>query len=607
MSDTNFIPRLTNITSIFMNDVNRGTYGFSSIAALRAAPNPQPQPAIQSQPSLPAGPLVVMVKGYYAPGDGGGGPYYFDPTDITSLDNGGTVIVSTAGGRWKLIYTEVLTALQFGADPTGTNSSTAAFNNALAVKARLRVPAGTYKVSDITVVEGMYIYGDSDGRAGASVLQVDTNNTAVFRNTIISTGIRSAVYIGDLRLEAAPGITGAKGFRQDNKDAYLAYSTFERVETSLNLQIGYDLFPIFVRWTQCRDGYVGTAPGGQDHWGIDANPTSTAQIFQTNHNQVVSTQFFHTTAGAPAAVDIQFGANWTFDGCDFELLACPAIRARGIMQGSLTSCWFEQIVAGAAVQLIDCPGPTPQSCTNWMQQDCYGTLTGLTAEFYNIGGNGGVGLIGGRFDNVPANVVVSANTSAIRLPIIGFSAASGAGAPGFLGSIFTPFQNESVLPFGPSASNGTVAAKLVNNGFTSIADGASDIGLTGAIKLTLSNTGNAASYSLPTSLVTFLRGKTVTLTMFIQPDTTGVEILFAAVWDSVATPSFSNSTAAGSLQKVDMSSAALQIASVQYLVGVGATSLKVGVLVGGNADTKIASLESMSLVIGYVNPASAGL
>lgn len=36
-------------------------------------------------------------------GDGGGGEYWYDATDSTSADTGGSVVVGTDGGRWKLI------------------------------------------------------------------------------------------------------------------------------------------------------------------------------------------------------------------------------------------------------------------------------------------------------------------------------------------------------------------------------------------------------------------------------------------------------------------------------------------------------------------------
>ena len=44
----------------------------------------------------------AFVLGDAAPGDGGGGSYWFDVSDTTTADNGVTVIVAVDGGRWKL-------------------------------------------------------------------------------------------------------------------------------------------------------------------------------------------------------------------------------------------------------------------------------------------------------------------------------------------------------------------------------------------------------------------------------------------------------------------------------------------------------------------------
>lgn len=91
----------------------------------------------------------VFVTGYYVSGDGGGGPYYYDSTDVSSIDNGGTVIVASDGGRWKLVYTAQLTVKQFGAKGDGsTNDATAvqaALTFCMANQKALRFPAGKYR------------------------------------------------------------------------------------------------------------------------------------------------------------------------------------------------------------------------------------------------------------------------------------------------------------------------------------------------------------------------------------------------------------------------------------------------------------------------------
>lgn len=60
----------------------------------------------------------------------GGGHYWRDPSDVTSVDDGGSVIVANDGGRWKLITTRTVSPLEFGAKgdwngTTGTDDSAA--------------------------------------------------------------------------------------------------------------------------------------------------------------------------------------------------------------------------------------------------------------------------------------------------------------------------------------------------------------------------------------------------------------------------------------------------------------------------------------------------
>lgn len=73
----------------------------------------------------------AFVFGYYAKGDGGGGPYYIDPADTTSSDNGGTVIVANDGARWKLDRKGGVLLEQFGLKGDGVTNDTAAFQRAL--------------------------------------------------------------------------------------------------------------------------------------------------------------------------------------------------------------------------------------------------------------------------------------------------------------------------------------------------------------------------------------------------------------------------------------------------------------------------------------------
>jgi len=89
----------------------------------------------------------AFVTGYYAIGDGGGGPYQYDPADTTSADNGGTIIVASDGGRWKLQKVDWISCRQFGAKGDSTTDDTTALQAWLNIGGNLWAPAGNYKIT----------------------------------------------------------------------------------------------------------------------------------------------------------------------------------------------------------------------------------------------------------------------------------------------------------------------------------------------------------------------------------------------------------------------------------------------------------------------------
>lgn len=70
----------------------------------------------------------AMVMGFHSKGDGGGGTYYLDPDDLTSADDGGTVIIAADGGRWKLTFTGTVRPQTFGAVGDGVADDWAALD-----------------------------------------------------------------------------------------------------------------------------------------------------------------------------------------------------------------------------------------------------------------------------------------------------------------------------------------------------------------------------------------------------------------------------------------------------------------------------------------------
>lgn len=93
----------------------------------------------------------ISVDAYHAGGLTGGGEFVADKSDTRTADDGGLVIVSTGGTRWKRVLTGVPSVQDFGAKGDGRTDDTLAIRNAKTAKAYV-VPHGIYKITDFTLV-----------------------------------------------------------------------------------------------------------------------------------------------------------------------------------------------------------------------------------------------------------------------------------------------------------------------------------------------------------------------------------------------------------------------------------------------------------------------
>lgn len=102
----------------------------------------------------------VVAAGYYARRDKGPAFYVYDPDDSTSADNGGTVLVSEFGSRYKLNHPGSVSIDDFGAKGDGITDDSAriqvAFDWASATGIPLVASAKTYglKLSQRIAIEG---------------------------------------------------------------------------------------------------------------------------------------------------------------------------------------------------------------------------------------------------------------------------------------------------------------------------------------------------------------------------------------------------------------------------------------------------------------------
>lgn len=156
---------------------------------------PQPQQQLENYAKLrmySGSANCIHVVGTMNPPPGIAGTFIRDPYDATSIDNGGTIIVSTSGVRWKRVFSGALNVRWFGAKGDGVSDDTAASqamaDAALSDPARpipMYYPSGIYKHSGDIVINSrdsnvksmnpaqLLIFGDS-GRGDANAAKCGT-------------------------------------------------------------------------------------------------------------------------------------------------------------------------------------------------------------------------------------------------------------------------------------------------------------------------------------------------------------------------------------------------------------------------------------------------
>ena len=121
-----------------------------TIAALRAATTTQITSA------------SCLVGGYATAGDGGEGVFMLAANDVTSTDNGGTIIVDANGRRWYRGAGQIATSVKwFGATGNGSTDDTAAIQACLTASANRMVyfPPGNYHYTALSLPTGCGIRG----------------------------------------------------------------------------------------------------------------------------------------------------------------------------------------------------------------------------------------------------------------------------------------------------------------------------------------------------------------------------------------------------------------------------------------------------------------
>ncbi|WP_449435296.1 glycosyl hydrolase family 28-related protein [Pedobacter steynii] len=122
--------------------------------------------------------------------DFGGGHWYYDGSDTTSIDNTGTIVVSTSGARFKRIFESGLNITWFGAIGDGTTDDTIAINKTIltATTGKIKTvdfPSGTYKVSGKILVPSYIIIDGNNSILTGSLTSIMFESAYLSGSTIV--------------------------------------------------------------------------------------------------------------------------------------------------------------------------------------------------------------------------------------------------------------------------------------------------------------------------------------------------------------------------------------------------------------------------------------
>jgi len=284
---------------------------------------------------------VAFALSYSTSGDQGGGHYYLDTADTTSADNGGTVLVASDGGRWKLKHSGTISVRVFGAGRGGDD--TAAFKAACGLGLRVHAPAGNYLITG-NVPVSWELFGDGK------------NSTTI---TVNGSGFDVFTFSGDY--------TGAHGFTVTssaqrtsgitfNVSAATRGNQFKDIRTQnqfLSYKISDNAVQTYMLRLEILDATASTGggiwiDGGNDTFlenvVVDASGTQPRYGLRIQNSQAIwatDCDFLH--AQVPLLIDPTTGdlITWLFfDQCAFDQGSANGIEINVTGTGSLRGVFF---------------------------------------------------------------------------------------------------------------------------------------------------------------------------------------------------------------------------------------------------------------------------
>lgn len=334
----------------------------STIAALRGI-----EPSFDKQ--------WIDVEKYWADSTPPQGGYWHDASDTSSTDNGGTIIVTVGGKRWKFIGQP--TVETYGAYADGRDDS-AAFTRCIAAEDLIKFPGKLYGLaSPLQPVRIKQIFQGS----GTSELRILTGgNISASAFSIVLT-YREGVQYRDFKISSdTPGM--GYGFFSPSS-IYIPNTFFKNVIFDRSLAIGINANLILCELQQCDFGLYG------DTTGVFQAIRSTGQVplgsnLTTNANFIKGCRFFRSNSAY--AVDFVNGLHAVFQDCDFETNSntSSVIRIAGLLSVYFNNCWWERNTGRSMIRIQMDSSGTAQGVPLVSVDGCWIKLeTGNTEFIYS--------------------------------------------------------------------------------------------------------------------------------------------------------------------------------------------------------------------------------
>ncbi|RKN83890.1 hypothetical protein D7M11_16275 [Paenibacillus ginsengarvi] len=150
------------------------------------------------------------------------GPFVYDPADTASADNGGTVLVSASGARFKRLYDGSLNVKWFGAKGDGVSDDGPAIQRAIdagGARSNIYFPQGTYRITQSLVISQPEVTFYSDFKSEYTPrLVCTTANVWMIRAKHYAFCMKGLQLEGDGNLSQNPYVPTVNGILYDRSD-----------------------------------------------------------------------------------------------------------------------------------------------------------------------------------------------------------------------------------------------------------------------------------------------------------------------------------------------------------------------------------------------------